>query len=70
MKTIKRDYREKDVFGFITDGKRFAKRKVTIRMTSDEIGQSLSLTADNIQINIPLEAVSDIIRVVEKEGDA
>ena len=63
---MKRDYREKDVNGIITDGFRFRPSKVTVRMTSDKHGQSLSLTAANVQIQIPLEAVSDIIRVVER----
>ena len=68
---IKRDYREKDVKGMIYDITRpFPKScTVTVRMTSDKIGQSLSLSAYNIQLSIPLEAVRDIIRVVEKGGD-
>jgi hypothetical protein len=37
-------------------------------MTSDDVGQSLSLSAYNIQIGIPLEAVRDIIKVVDKEN--
>lgn len=65
-----RDYREKDVNGIITDGHHIRPCNVTVRMTSDKHGQSLSLTASNIQIDIPLESVRDIIRVAEKEGDA
>ena len=67
-----RDYREKDVRGYIGDiaEKDFSKMArmcdVTVRMTSDERGQSLSLSAFNIQIGIPLEAVADIVKVVEK----
>lgn len=67
---MKRDYREKDVNGLITDGHHIRPCNVTVRMTSDKHGQSLSLTALGVQINIPLESVADIIRVVEKEGDA
>ena len=69
-----RDYREKDVNGWIADIniKDFSKMargcKVFVRMTSDDKGQSLSLSAFNIQIGIPLEAVRDIIRVVDKEN--
>lgn len=67
-----RDYREKDVKGYIADitEKKLDKMargcNVTVRMTSDEKGQSLSLSAFNIQIGIPLEAVRDIVKVVEK----
>lgn len=66
-----RDYREKDIDGYICDitkkGLDMVKPcKVTVRMTSDEKGQSLSLSAFNIQIGIPLEAVRDIVKVVEK----
>ncbi len=69
-----RDYREKDVNGWIADItikdlKKMARGcKVFVRMTSDEKGQSLSLSAFNIQIGIPLEAVRDIIKVVDKEN--
>ena len=67
-----RDYREKDVDGWIADitikdlTKMARKCKVTVRMTNDDKGQSLSLSAFNIQIGIPLEAVADIVKVVEK----
>lgn len=67
-----RDYREKYVDGWIADitikdlNKMARKCKVTVRMTNDEKGQSLSLSAFNIQIGIPLEAVADIVKVVEK----
>ena len=67
-----RDYREKDVKGYIADitEKKLDKMarccNVTVRMTNDEKGQSLSLSAFNIQIGIPLEAVRDIVKVVEK----
>ena len=64
-----RDYREKDVVGLITDVTECGlpkKCKVTVRMTSDKIGQSLSLSAYNIMISIPLEQVRDIIKVSER----
>lgn len=64
-----RDYREKDVDGLITDITQFVipkKCNVTVRMTSDKIGQSLSLSAYNIMISIPLEQVRDIIKVSER----
>ena len=68
---MNRDYREKDVKGIITDAKsmRFTPCEVTVRMTSDRLGQSLSLSAFNIMIEIPLEPVRDIIRVTEKGGN-
>lgn len=67
----KRDYREKDVEGMIVDIRRPLPKPctVTVRMTSDKRGQSLSLSAYNIQFMIPLEAVRDIIRVVERGGE-
>ena len=69
-----RDYREKLVNGWLTDGKNFGGIPVRIRMTNDEKGKSLSLTTEmnpndlGIQIGIPLEAVRDIIKVVDKEN--
>ena len=67
-----RDYREKDVDGMIciaNDPNGFPvpmKARVTVRMTSNNIGQSLSLAAGNIMISIPLESVRNIVRVTEK----
>ena len=69
-----RDYREKLVNGWLTDGNNFGGIPVRVRMTSDDKGQSLSLTTEmnqkdlGIQIGIPLEAVRDIIRVADKEN--
>lgn len=40
---------------------------VTVRMTADDRGQTLSLQAYNIMIVIPLEAVSDIITLTERK---
>lgn len=67
-KTIKhkRDHREKDVFGMLVNGISIKPCEVVVRMTSDNIGQSLSLQAGQIMIQIPLEQVADIIKVVEK----
>lgn len=64
----KRDYREKTINGVMFNGKFPLPRpcKVTVRMTSDHLGQSLSLNVDNILIEIPLEAVKDIITITEK----
>lgn len=68
-KDASRDYREKTVKGMIADiTKPFpAFRDVTVRMTNDKVGQSLSLQCANIMIEIPLEAVTEIIRISEKE---
>ena len=68
-----RDYREKLVNGWLTDGKHFGGIPVRVRMTSDDKGQSLSLTTEigddaDLQIGIPLEAVRDIIKVADKEN--
>ena len=66
---MKRDYREKTVKGLIVDvTEPFPKKcNVTVRMTSDRIGQSLSLQAFNVMLEIPLESVTEIIRVSGKE---
>jgi hypothetical protein len=64
-----KDYREKDVMGFIGDTSRslFPRPyEITVRMTSDENGQTLSLAGANIVIGIPLEEVKDIVKVVNK----
>lgn len=65
-----RDYREKKVFGMICNVKEFTPkiRETIVRMTSDDKGQSLSLQCEDTMIEIPLESVSDIIKVSEK-GD-
>ena len=66
----KRDYREKDVMGFIGDTSKsvFPKPcRITVRMTSDKKGQTLSLAGANVLIGIPLEQVAEIIKVVEVE---
>lgn len=62
-----RDYREKDVKGMLVDASNMNCKmcNVTVRMTSDNIGQSLSLSAYNVMIQIPLESVRDIIKVTE-----
>ena len=64
-----RDYREKDVIGFIGDTSKsvFPKPcRITVRMTSDKMGQTLSLAGANVLIGIPLEEVKDIVNVVNK----
>lgn len=68
-----RDYREKLVNGWLSDGKHIGGIPVRVRMTSDDKGQSLSLTTEigddaDLQIGIPLEAVRDIIMIADKEN--
>ena len=63
-----KDYREKEVTGFIGDTSKsvFPKPcRITVRMTSDKHGQTLSLAGANVLIGIPLEEVSDIIKVAD-----
>jgi len=64
-----RDYREKDVDGMIFKASAPLPKpcKITVRMTSDKLGQTLSLTGGNTMLVIPLEKVRDIIRVAESE---
>lgn len=70
IELMKREYREKTVKGCIADGSDPLPIPklcdVTVRMTSDKLGQSLSLQAYNVMIQIPLESVREIIRVSEK----
>ena len=71
---MKRDYREKTIKGCIFDLSRKMplmyipqECDVTIRMTSDKRGQSMSLQAFNVMIEIPLESVKNIIKVSQLE---
>lgn len=63
-----RDYRDKTVKGMVTDVKNMIPRKTSVRvqMTSDKLGQSLSLSTSDILIMIPLESVRDIIKIVKE----
>lgn len=69
-----RDYREKLIKGWITDGDHIGMVPVRVRMTNDDNGQSLSFTTEmnqndvGIQIGIPLEEVKDIIQITKKES--
>ena len=67
-----RDYRSKLVQGYISEGENIYFCNVRVRMTHDDKGKSLSLTAEQgdtgIQIGIPLESVEDIIKLVKKGG--
>lgn len=63
-----RDYRDKTVKGMVADVKNMIPRKTNVRvqMTSDKLGQSLSLSTSDILIMIPLESVRDIIKIVKE----
>ena len=63
-----RDYRDKTVRGMVTDVKNMIPRKTNVRvqMTSDKLGQSLSLSTSDVLIMIPLESVRDIIKIVKE----
>lgn len=74
-----KDYRSRLVTGWIggqdeeNEGKvNMTQCGVRIRVTSDEKGKSLSLTAEGndvmIQIGIPLEPVRDIVRIHNDRG--
>lgn len=67
----KRDYREKKIMGMLTiaEGMQMGMVPVTVRMTSDSKGQTLSLSAyEEIMISIPLESVRDIIQVTRRNS--
>ena len=62
-----RDYREKTVQGmmFMEDAPMPIRADVDVRMTSDDTGKTLSLTAMGVLIAIPLESVKDIVVVAK-----
>ena len=62
-----RDYREKTVRGLYMNAISIKPSKITVRMTKDKRGASLSLQADACMIQIPLEEVADIIQITPKE---
>lgn len=71
---MKRDYREKQVEGMVAIWKsarvpKFHQMPVTVRMTNDKVGKSLSLQAGNVLIEIPLEQVTEIITLTERSGE-
>ena len=71
---MKRDYREKQVEGMVAiwNARRiptFRKMPVTVRMTNDKVGKSLSLQAGNVMIEIPLEQVTEIITLTERSDE-
>lgn len=68
-----KEYREKDVQGFVNiiNPRRIItsrKETITVRMTQDKNGASLSLQARNIMFLIPLEEVKDIISISERSN--
>ena len=57
----------KDVKGLIFTDSKMANVTVTVRVTSDAIGKSLSLTAANhVMIEIPMEPVSRLLKINEE----
>lgn len=71
---MKRDYREKQVEGMVAicNARRIPtlrKMPVTVRMTNDKVGKSLSLQAGNVMIEIPLEQVTEIITLTERSEE-
>lgn len=71
---MKRDYREKQVEGMVAiwNARRiptFRMMPVTVRMTNDKVGKSLSLQAGNVLIEIPIEQVTEIITLTERSGE-
>ena len=58
-------YKEQRVNGMKFDAKGMRKLEITVRMTVDEHGQSISFSDDeDVLLMIPLESVSDLIKVV------
>jgi len=65
-----REYKEKKVKGWVTDGKNMRMAAIDVRSTKDDRGESLSLSIEQdgflIQLGIPMESVRDIIRLTNK----
>ena len=60
-------YKEKDVRGLVVSANdmKIHPCNITVRMTSDKRGKSLSLQGLNVMVQIPLEGVEDVIKAVE-----
>lgn len=57
--------RMKAVKGIVFYGGRMMFTPVEVRVTADQTGKSMSLAADGIMIEIPLEAVADMLEAVK-----
>ena len=55
--------KQKDTLGVLFTGSGMNFRSVTVRATKDEHGESLSLAADDIMIEIPMEQVKDLVQL-------
>ena len=64
---MKKRTEERDVAGLVSIPGNIAPMKITVRVTSDKLGESLSLAVDDVglMMQIPLESVSDMVRVVK-----
>ena len=61
--------KKKTVKGVLFDGKKFYSADVTVRTTSDNYGQSLSLSVDGaVMLQIPMEQVRDMVKLVEGDN--
>ena len=58
-------YKERKVRGMLSDGQDMKMADITLRVTVDRVGKSLSLTSedDSIMLLIPLEPVQDLVRI-------
>lgn len=64
---LNKNTRYKDIRGLVYIGSRMGEAEVTVRVTHDEKGKSLSLASDvaGVMIMIPLEQVDDMLEVVD-----
>lgn len=65
---LRKETRIKTVDGLIAVGGQLFKAKLDVRVTSDSKGQTMSITDNNLgaMFVIPIEAVSDMLKVVEE----
>jgi len=56
--------------GCVSDGRSISKVNVTMRFTTDNVGETLSLEAYGEQITVPFEAVIKLARATREKAKA
>lgn len=60
--------KNRTINGIVSDGNKFFETPITVRVTADHIGKSISLSVDGlIMLQIPVEPVSDILDIAGSE---
>lgn len=56
--------------GLVSDGRSISRANVTMRFTTDNGGETLSLEAYGQQITVPFEAVIKLVKVTREKAKA